>query len=54
MKVIPPALQALELELHGFPQLQIECAERLVEQKDLRLVDQRPGQRYPLLLTAWS
>ena len=45
-------LHALELQLHLLPQLQVECAERLVEQQHLRLVDERAGQRHALALAA--
>ena len=45
-------LQVLELELHLLPQLEIECAERLVQQQHPGAVDQRAGQRHPLLLPA--
>ena len=44
-----PALQVLELDLHRLSQLEIEGSERLVEEQDFRLVDQRPGQCHPLL-----
>ena len=46
------ALDVLELELHLFAELEVEGAERLVEQKDARMVDERPRQRDPLLLAA--
>jgi len=45
-------LQALELGLHFLAQLQVERAERLVEQQHARLVDQGPRQCHPLLLSA--
>ena len=45
-------LDPLELDLHLPAQLEVEGAERLVEQQHLRPVDQRPGQRDPLLLAA--
>ena len=38
--------------LHFLAQLQVECAERLVEQQHARLVDQRTGDGDTLLLTA--
>ena len=47
-------LQVLELELHLLPQLEVERAERLVEQQHPGPVDQRPGQRHALLLPAAS
>ncbi len=46
------ALDALELELHHVAQLEVEGAERFVEQQRTRVVDQRPGQRDALLLAA--
>ena len=45
-------LDALELDLHLPAQLEVESAERLVEQQHLRAVDQRPGQGHALLLAA--
>ena len=45
-------LDALELALHLQAQLEVERAQRLVEQQDLRPVDDRPGQRHPLALPA--
>ena len=45
-------LDPLELDLHLPAQLEVERAERLVEQQHLRPVDQRPGQGDPLLLPA--
>ena len=45
-------LDPLELDLHLAAQLEVERAERLVEEQHLRLVDQRPGQRDALLLAA--
>ena len=41
-----------ELELHSLPELEVECAQRLIQQQHSRPVDQRPGQRHPLLLAA--
>ena len=46
------ALQRLELGLHLLAQLEVQGAERLVEQQHLGLVDQRPGERDPLALAA--
>ena len=46
------ALDPLQLELQALAQLQVEGAERLVEEQHLRQVDQRPGERDPLLLAA--
>ena len=43
-------LDALEFDLHLTTQLQVQRTERLVEQEDLRLVDERSSHRYPLLL----
>ena len=45
-------LDPLELDLHLPAQLQVERAERLVEQQHLRAVDQRAGQCDALLLAA--
>ena len=47
-----PALQPRELGLHLLAQLEIEGAERLVEQEHRRLVDQGARQRHPLALPA--
>ncbi len=44
------ALDRLQLGLHLLAQLQVEGAERLVEQQHLRPVDDRPRQRHPLPL----
>ena len=46
------ALQALEFQLHLLAQLEVQCAQRLVQQQDLRLVDQAAGDGHTLLLTA--
>ena len=46
------ALQPLELQLHLLAQLQVQCAQRLVQQQNLRLVDQTAGNGHALLLTA--
>ena len=43
-------LDALELDLHRAAQLEVEGAQRLVEQQHLGLVDQCSGQRDALLL----
>ena len=45
-------LDPLQLDLHLLAQLQVEGAERLVEQQDGRPVDQRPRQRDALRLAA--
>ena len=45
-------LDALELILHLFAQLQVQRAQRLVQQQHLRLIDQRAGDRHTLLLSA--
>ena len=45
-------LDALELQLHLAAQLEVERAERLVEQQHLGPVDDRAGERDPLLLAA--
>ena len=42
----------LELDLHILAHLQVEGGERLVEQQDLRLVDQCAGDGHTLLLSA--
>ena len=46
------ALDALELELHLLAQLEVERAERLVEQQHPRAVDERAGERDALALAA--
>ncbi len=46
------ALDRLELDLHLLAQLEVERAERLVEQQHARPVDQRPGERHALALAA--
>ena len=46
------ALDLLELDLHLLAQLEVERAERLVEQQHPGPVDQRAGQRDPLPLAA--
>ena len=46
------ALQFLEFHLHLLPELQVQGAQRLVQQQDLRLHHQRPGQRHALALAA--
>ena len=45
-------LDPLELDLHLPAQLEVERAQRLVEQQHLRAVDQRAGERDALLLAA--
>ena len=51
--VIPHVvLDPLQLELHLLAQLQVERAERLVEQQHARPVDERAGERDALLLAA--
>jgi hypothetical protein len=42
---------ARQLLAHSLAQGRIQCAERLVEQKDVRLSDECPRQSRPLLLT---
>ena len=44
-------LQRLELQLHRLPELEIEGAQRLVEEQDRRAIDQCPRQGHPLPLT---
>ena len=46
------ALDRLQLDLHLLAQLEIERAQRLVQQQHARLVDQRAGQRHALPLAA--
>ena len=46
------ALDLLEFDLHLLAQLEIQCAERLVEQQHPRASDQRAGQRDALTLAA--
>ena len=46
------AVELLELELHLLSQLQVECAQRFVEQQHPRAVHERPRERHPLLLSA--
>ena len=45
-------LDPLQLELHLLAQLQVERAERLVEEQHARVVDERAGERDALLLAA--
>ena len=45
-------LHGFELQLHFLAQLQIQRAQRLVQQQHVRLVDQRAGNGDALLLTA--
>ena len=47
-----PALQAFQLDLHFFAQLQVECAQRFIEQQHLGLIDERTRQRDSLPLAA--
>ena len=46
------ALDAHQLELHLLAELEVERAERLVEQQHRGLVHERPGERDALLLAA--
>ncbi len=46
------ALDELQLELHLLAELEVECAERLVEQQHLRAVHERSRKRDALLLPA--
>ena len=48
----PLALDPLQLDLHLLAQLQVERAERLVEQQHPRAVHERPRERHPLALAA--
>jgi hypothetical protein len=43
-------LDALELDLHLTPQLQVQGTQRLIEEQHARMVDERPGNRDALLL----
>ena len=45
------AVQAFEFGLHLLAQLQIQCAQRFIQQQHLGAIDQRPGQSHPLTLT---
>ena len=45
-------LQALELDLHFLAQLEVERAQRLIEQQHLRMIDERARQRHALSLPA--
>ncbi len=45
-------LDPFELQLHLLAQLEVERAERFVEQQHLGVVHQRPGERHALLLSA--
>jgi hypothetical protein len=45
-------VQAADLKAHFFTQVGIEIGERLVEQQDLRLNNQRTREGRPLLLPA--
>ena len=47
-----PPLEDLHLDAHLLAELGVEVAERLVEEQDVRLVDQRPAEREPLHLPA--
>src|ERR1700675_3598161 len=46
------ALHLLELDHHRLAQIEVERAQRLVEQQNGRAADQRPCQRHTLLLAA--
>ena len=45
-------LQSPDLAAHGEAQRRVEIRQRLVEEQQLRLLDQRAGERDPLLLAA--
>ena len=45
-------MHLFQLQLHFLAHLQIQGAQRLVQQQDLRLIDQRAGNGDPLLLSA--
>ena len=44
------ALERLEFALHLLTELEVESAERFIEEKHLGFVDERPRERHPLLL----
>ena len=46
------ALNPLQLHLHRLAQLEVERAQRLIQQQRAGVVDQRSGERHPLLLAA--
>ena len=46
------ALQTLQLQLHLLAQLEVQCAQRLIQKQDLRLVDQTACDGHALLLAA--
>ena len=46
------ALQTFELQLHLLAQLQVQSTQGLIQQQDLRLVDQTAGDGHALLLAA--
>ena len=50
--IIKALLDALELDLHILAQLQVQRAQRLVQQKHLRMVHKRPRDGHALLLPA--
>ena len=53
MKVIPDLpLDPLELDLHRLAELEVERAQRLVQQEGTGIVHQGAGQGHPLLLPA--
>ena len=45
-------VQPADLEAHLLAQVGVEVRQRLVEEQDLGLHDQRAGHRHPLLLAA--
>ena len=45
-------LQTLKLQLHLLAELKVQCTQRLVQQQDLRLIDQTAGNGNTLLLAA--
>ena len=51
-RLLQAALDAQELVLHLAPDQRVEGGERLVEEPQLRLHRQRPGDAHPLLLSA--
>ena len=45
-------MHGLQLQLHFLAHLQVQRAERLVKEEDIRLIDDGPGDGDPLLLPA--
>jgi len=45
-------MHILKLKLHLLTHLKVKCSKRLIKHKNLRLIDKRPCNRNPLLLSA--